>query len=155
LISGVIEQTLYEDSYVCVLRRGHPLAAAPVTVDAFRDASHVLVSARTAGHVHQEVEEMLLQIVPPENIRIVSHSFSLAPMLIRDTDLVLTIPQRVAHLFQDKLDLATIVPPVEFPRFLVKQYWHERAKHDPGHKWLRHGIVELLTGRMAAPRRHK
>jgi hypothetical protein len=67
-------------------------------------------------------------------------------MLIRGTDLVLTIPQRVALLFQKQLDLATIAPPVPLPHFLVKQYWHERAKHDPGHKWLRQGIVELLQG---------
>jgi DNA-binding transcriptional LysR family regulator len=149
LVSGVIEQTLYEDQYVCALRADHPILAAPVTIDAFRAASHIVVSARTGGHVHQQVEDMLLQIVPPANIRIVSDSFSLAPMLIRRTDHILTVPRRVALLFQDRLGLKTIAPPVDLPHFLVKQYWHERAKHDPGHQWLRQGIVKLLGARAA------
>jgi DNA-binding transcriptional LysR family regulator len=145
LMSGVIEQTLYEDNYVCLLRRDHPLLSDPITLDTFREARHALVSARSVGHVHQEVEDLLLQIIPPENVRIVSHSFSLAPMLIRQSDLMLTIPQRVAALFQSQLDLVSIAPPISFPKFQVKQYWHERSRHDPGHIWLRHGVVALLA----------
>lgn len=144
---GMVEQTLYEDDYVCVVRAGHPAAGGTLTSEAFRAASHVLVSARTAGHVHQECEERLLAVVPPENIRLVSSSFALAPLLIGGGDHVLTVPRRVAELFRAQLGLALLPPPVALPRFQVKQYWHERSRHDPGHQWLRQGIARLLAGR--------
>ncbi|KEQ52118.1 LysR family transcriptional regulator [Sphingobium chlorophenolicum] len=147
LYSGVIEQTLYEDSYVCAMRRGHPLLDRPFTVEAFRDATHVLVSARTAGHIHHEVEARIMALVSPENVRLTSNSFLVAPLLIGQTDMVLTVPRRVALIFKSQIDLEMVPLPFDLPRFQVKQYWHERSKHDPGHQWLRHGVADLLARR--------
>ncbi|WP_145203740.1 LysR family transcriptional regulator [Sphingobium sp. B2] len=148
LASGIIEQTLYEDEYVCAFRQNHPLAGdGALTLSSFQSARHIVVSARIAGHVHQQVEDQLLATLVPENVRLTSYAFSLAPMLIGETDLILTIPRRVAGFLQSQLGLAIVRPPIELPRFRVKQYWHERSKHDPGHRWLRQGIVELLSNR--------
>ncbi|EZP83967.1 LysR-family transcriptional regulator [Novosphingobium resinovorum] len=144
LYAGVIEQTLYEDEYVCAMRKGHPLLAEGLTLESFQSASHILVSARNAGHVHQEVEQRLLAMLPPENVRLTLNSFSAAPMLIGDTDMLLTVPCRVALIFKDQLELELVPPPFELPGIKVKQYWHERSKHDPGHQWLRQGIAHLL-----------
>ena len=105
LLSGIVEQTFYEDEYVCLLRHGHPLASDGLSLETFRACRHVLVSARAAGHIHQEVEERLLNILPPENIRLVSTNFTLAPLLIVDRDYLLTLPRRVAVLFQEQLGL--------------------------------------------------
>ena len=102
---GSSSRTLYEDEYVCLLRHGHPLASDGLSLETFRACRHVLVSARAAGHIHQEVEERLLNILPPENIRLVSTNFTLAPMLIVDRDYLLTLPRRVAVLFQEQLGL--------------------------------------------------
>ncbi|MDB5576352.1 MAG: LysR-family transcriptional regulator [Bradyrhizobium sp.] len=148
LSSGIVEQTLYEDQYVCMLRRGHPLAREGLSLEAFQASRHVVVSARAAGHVHQEIEDRLIGFLPTENVRLVSSNFSLAPMLIAERDYVLTLPRRVAALFQEQLDLAILAVPLDLPRFQVKQYWHERSRHDPGHRWLREGIAEVLTGRL-------
>lgn len=145
LSAGIIEQTLYDDEYVCTMRQGHPLVATPTSIERFQQARHVVISARNAGHVHQQVEEKILAIVPPGNVRLMSYSFSLAPMLIGDSDHVLTVPRRVAELFKVQLNLVTMPPPIDLPRFQVKQYWHERCQHDPGHRWLRQGIAKLLA----------
>lgn len=147
LFSGIVEQTLYEDEYVCLLRRGHPLASDGLSLEAFKACRHVLVSARAAGHIHQEIEECLLNILPSENIRLVSTNFSLAPMLIVDRDYLLTLPRRVAVRFQEQLGLTILPVPLALPRFQVKQYWHERSRHDPGHQWLREGIAAVLAGK--------
>lgn len=147
LSSGIIEQTLYDDEYVCAMRADHPLASGAMSVDAFLAARHIIVSARASGHIHDEFEQRLLAILPPDNVRLASSSFSLAPMLIGGSDHLLTVPRRVAELFKAQLGLAILHPPIELPRFRIKQYWHERAKFDPGHRWLRQGIAELLAGR--------
>jgi DNA-binding transcriptional LysR family regulator len=147
LLSGIVEQTLYEDEYVCLARRSHPLASGGLSLETFRASRHVVVSARAAGHIHQEVEDRLLSLLPPENIRLVSTNFSLAPMFIVDRDYLLTLPRRVALLFQEQLDLIILPLPLVLPRFQVKQYWHERSRHDPGHQWLREGIAAVLAGR--------
>lgn len=147
LSSGIVEQTLYEDHYVCLLRRGHPLAGAGLSLEGFQACRHVIISARAAGHVHQEIEDRLLGILPPDHVRLVSSNFSLAPMLIANRDYVLTLPRRVATLFQEQLGLVIQAVPLDLPRFQIKQYWHERSRHDPGHRWLREGIAAVLTAR--------
>ena len=46
---------LYDTRYVCVMRRGHPLAGRPLTLDAYCDAPHLLASStgRAQGYVDQ------------------------------------------------------------------------------------------------------
>ena len=52
---------LYECEYVCVMRRGHPLAGAePLTLDRYCDARHVRVSFH--GRVHGFVDEALARL---------------------------------------------------------------------------------------------
>ncbi len=152
LSARMIEQTLYEDSYVCVVRAGHPLAmAGSLSIGDFCAARHVVISARDAGHVHQDAEERLLSVIPADHIRLISYNFSLAPMLIAGSDHILTAPRRVVELFRAQLALVTLPPPIALPLVQVKQYWHERAKHDPGHQWLRRSIAELVGAKGSTP----
>jgi len=64
VITGIVAQgheshlrhaRLYATRYVCVMRKDHPLAAAPLTLDAFCEAHHLLVSfsGRPHGYVDQ------------------------------------------------------------------------------------------------------
>jgi hypothetical protein len=36
---------------------------------------------------------------------------------------------------------------VKIAGFTVKQYWHDRYHHDPGHRWLRGLCFELFARR--------
>lgn len=146
LSAGIHVQKLFEEHYVCLVREGHPLARRRLTLGVFKNARHVVVMARTFGHFHEAVEARLQEICPPENVRVMSYSFLVSALLVEKTDLVLTVPSRVAECVAPRGALRRVEPPLELPRFDVKQYWHQRYHNEPGHQWLRRTIRELFAG---------
>jgi DNA-binding transcriptional LysR family regulator len=146
LFAGVLEQTLYREEYICLVRKDHPAIRRRMTLAEFKHCEHVIVSTRALGHVHQEIEKRLLEICSPDRVRIVSHSFIVSALMVERTDLVLTVPSAVADLLGQRSGLRILSPPVTLPGFEVKQYWHERFHGDPGNQWLRHTIASLFLG---------
>ena len=64
--------------------------------------------------------------------------------IVAQTDLVLTIPSRLAQSFAD-MDTVRVLPlPVKVPSIDIKQYWHARYHHDPANQWLRAQFMELF-----------
>ncbi|MDZ4123863.1 MAG: LysR family transcriptional regulator, partial [Hydrogenophaga sp.] len=54
---GFASQRLYDGRYVCVMRKGHPLARGPLTLDRYCAARHLLVSF--SGRPHGFIDEAL------------------------------------------------------------------------------------------------
>jgi DNA-binding transcriptional LysR family regulator len=143
--AGIKEQALYEEGYVCVMREGHPLSTGDFGLNEFLRAKHILVRAHRVGHVQQDVERRLTEMLPRANVRLVSESVVAAMLMIGDSDLLLVAPAGVADYFRDRCRLAVVATPMDLPKFQVKQYWHERFHRDPGSEWLRLGIAGLTA----------
>ena len=62
-----------------------------------------------------------------------------APFFAQSTDLIVPVPERVAHIYADSLNLVVHEPPpeVDLGNFDYVQVWHERRDDDPVHRWLR------------------
>ena len=58
-------------------------------------------------------------------------------MIVQETDLILTLPRRIAMLFAKGANLAILEPPIELGQYDYMQIWHERIDRDPLHIWLR------------------
>ena len=145
LYAGIKEQTLFRESYACLARRDHPTIGDKISIQEFKRARHIVVSAHLLGHIHQEVEKRILELCPPNHVRVVSESFLLSALLVEKTDLVVTLPGRTSEFLGDRLGALRLVePPIELPGFDVKQYWHTRFHHDPGNEWLRRAIAAAL-----------
>ncbi len=135
LYAGVLEQTLFQEEYVCVVPRSY-LPDGHLTAKRFESARHVLVDGRHLGHVHEEVEKILGKVVGPANITVMAESFLLSAHIAEQSQLILTAPSRLADLLNQE-KVRVLKPPITLPGFIVKQYWHERFHEDPAHKWLR------------------
>jgi DNA-binding transcriptional LysR family regulator len=144
LFGGVRRRTLFEEHYVCLLRKDHPLAKkAHITAAQFAGARHIVVSARAFSHVYQAVEKHLLETLPEGAVAVTVTSFVVAALMTALADLLLTVPAQVAALLGARCQLHTVgVPFLELPPFDVSLYWHERFDSDPAHRWLRTRIVE-------------
>lgn len=141
LYSGIREQTLFTETYVCVVPKALA-ASGELTLDAYREAQHILVDGRPLGHIHEEVEKRILEIIGKDQVRVVSENFLLSAHIAERSDLILTIPSRVASIVN--ADTArTVPPPLDLPGFTVKQYWHDRFDREPGNIWLRSTIARL------------
>ncbi len=67
-------------------------------------------------------------------------SFLAAPLLVAQSDHVLTAPALMLRPLAGPLGLRLHEPPVDLPSFRIFQAWHPRTQEDAAHRWFR-GLV--------------
>ncbi|HEY6824337.1 MAG TPA: LysR family transcriptional regulator [Steroidobacteraceae bacterium] len=135
-------QPLFRDPYVCLMRADHPAARTRLTKKAFLDASHALVSYKGG---HRVIEEALERAGLARKIALRVPHFTVVPMVLERSDLILTLPSRIARVYERQGRFKYLPPPVPIPPADVAAHWHERFERDPGNRWLREMIRELFT----------
>lgn len=138
---GLYTQRLFGDRFVCVVREGHPRVGKRLTLDTFLELPHALVSPR--GESGGIVDDALALQGKRRRVAAEIPHFLVAPYVIRETDLVLTLAERVARIFVPALGLRQLPPPLELPSFSMVLLWHERQHADPAQRWLRDLVVEV------------
>ena len=126
---------LIEETFVCVMRADHPALQRRLTVRRFVALNHLLVSPR--GGQRGFVDETLAAAGLRRRVSRTVASFTAAPFLLRESDLVLTAPRRLAIAVADDLGLALVAPPLQLAGFTLALAWHRRHEDDPAHAWLR------------------
>jgi len=140
----VRRQALFRDPYLCLMRKDHPAIADRLTRKMFLDASHALVSYRGG---HRVIEEALERAGLARRIALRVPHFTVVPMVLERSDLILTLPARVARVFERRGKLKALPPPVPIPPAEVALHWHERFEPDPGNRWLREQVIDLLAAK--------
>ena len=136
----VRRRALFRDPYRCLMRADHPIRT--LTKRKFLGASHALVTYRGG---HRVVEEALERAGLARRIALRLPHFTVVPMVLERTDLICTLPARVAHVFERRGKLKSLPPPVAIPVADVAVHWHERFETDQGNRWLREQIVQLFA----------
>ncbi|HET7199119.1 MAG TPA: LysR family transcriptional regulator [Burkholderiales bacterium] len=136
----VRRRPLFRDPYVCLMRAGHPIGS--MTRKKFLDASHALVTYRGG---HRVIEEAFERAGLARHIALRVPHFTVVPMVLERTDLILTLPGRVAKVFERRGTLKSLPLPLALPPAEVAVHWHERFEADPGNRWLRELAIELFA----------
>jgi DNA-binding transcriptional LysR family regulator len=138
---GLRNRALFDERFVCIVRRGHPVLAKRWTLDRFTALDHALIApvGKPGGAVDRALAEQGLS----RRVALLISHFLVAPFIIAQTDLVLTVPERVALTFSEQLPLAILPPPLPVPGFTITLLWHDRTHHDPAHAWLREQILAI------------
>jgi DNA-binding transcriptional LysR family regulator len=71
------------------------------------------------------------------------------------SDLVASVPDRIAHTVAAALDLVVFKLPVVVPPEQVVQAWHPRLDADPAHRWLRECVATLPARARHGPLRQR
>lgn len=131
---------LFRDTFVGVVRTGHPLLEEPLTLERYAASRHVVVSRKGAftGPVDTALEALglkreIVAVVPgfPDALRIAAQS-----------DLVALVPR--SCLGSDPLaDLTSFDLPVQTPEITISAMWHPRMDADPAHRWLRDTVTAV------------
>jgi DNA-binding transcriptional LysR family regulator len=129
---------LYSSRYVCVMRRDHPLARAPLTLDTYCAAHHLLVSF--SGRPHGYVDQALAAVGRRRRIVLTVNQFFTAGRVVAHSDLLTVLPEGfvAATGYRDELvarELPLAVPPVH-----VDMLWHRRHEQHPAQSWLREQV---------------
>ncbi len=131
-------QHLFDDDFVCVLRKGHPKAAKKMSLETFVSLSHVLISPR--NEPGSAVDTALAKMGKSRRIAVRTHSFMAAPRVIATTDFVLSGPKRVLVPMAKDHGLVAMSPPVALRGFSAHQAWHPRQQDDEVHRWFRNVV---------------
>jgi len=143
------QQKLYTDSWVCVMRRGHPLAAQRLTAKAYSSAGHAM--GISPAYWRSVTNLTALRHRPDGSVRLeVPHILALPPILAA-SDLVATLTlTTVRHMFPEP-HFITKPLPFRSASMDVMQFWHSRYHRDAGAKWLRQQIARHFGGHMPEP----
>ena len=149
LREGWYQQRLFEQRYV-VLRRAAPGAPgrAALSRAAFLRAGHVAIESPGTGH--RVVERALRAQGVERRVAVQVPDFLAAVMLTARTDLLCTVPAKLAQAAAGSLPVESVPVPFELPGFAIHQYWHPRAHRDAGVQWLRERIAERFAEPPAA-----
>lgn len=141
---GHRHERLFEDSFVCVVRRAHPQVGKRLTLATYLKLGHVLVTPEpeAKGIVDVVLERRGLE----RRVELRLPHFLMVPAVVASTDLVAALDRRVAEPFSRLFRLRLFPPPLALPSGGVGQVWHARTEDSPAHRWLRQLIREVTAG---------
>jgi len=138
LKAGFFQRRLFKQRYVCMFRKGHRLDKRKVTLAEFCSAKHVVVIAEGTGH--GKVDELLERGGVVRDVRLTVPHFVAVGQLLHHSDMVATVPERLAQALAGPFDLAYVNHPAKLPEIAINVFWHAKVHKDPANEWLR-GLV--------------
>ena len=145
-VSDQIEhEAIGQEQLVVVMRTQHPLAEHTWGLDTYLATRHVLVSSRSEG---PGVEDFALtRIGKVRDVALRCQNYFAAAQVVRETDLLLTLPSGYAGDLVKQLPGLIIRPlPLALAPLELHLYWHRKASRDPAVMWLKKMISGLLQG---------
>lgn len=156
LKAGFYQQRLFEDSYTCIVRTGHPRVRDDLTLEQFSRESHILIEP--AGSRYSTVslqsstttfiERYLADQGLTRRIALRVPHFTVVPEIVQQTDLLATVPGSVMAYIRPMPKVKLLKLPIATPRFEIRQFWHQRNHNDVANQWLRRTIAELFLSVM-------
>ncbi|MGJ7557257.1 LysR family transcriptional regulator [Variovorax sp. RB2P76] len=140
-------QRLYLGQYVCVMRRDHPLAKSPLTLDDYCAARHLLVSF--SGRPYGFIDQTLGALGRERRIVVTVNQFFTAGRVVANSDLLTVLPRHFVTVtgIDDQLVLRDL--PFDQPPVHVDAIWHRRAQHGHAHEWLRTALLRSAASAFA------
>ncbi|MEJ8821976.1 LysR family transcriptional regulator [Variovorax humicola] len=146
LKAGFLQRRLFPQGYVCVFRKGHALDSGGkrrLTLAEFSAADHVVVEA--AGTGHGRVDEALQRRNIHRTVRLRVPHFVAVGHILSGTDMIATLPQRLAEKIVEPFGLTWSKHPAPLPDTAITMFWHARYHQDPANQWLRDFIYRMFA----------
>lgn len=141
---GLYRQRLLEETYVGIVRKGHPFIRQIETVEGFLRCGHC--SVKPTGPIHARVEGGLSNLSAPRRVVLQVPDFLSVPRLVASSDLVAAVPGDLARMHARELGLQIFRLPIPSVQFSVMQHWHKRLHRDRANQWLRLTTRQAVAG---------
>ena len=135
-------EPLFDDVFVCVLGRKLKRGKAPLTMKQYLGFRHV--SVETQPHQQNLIDRSLREAGLQRRVAVHLPYFLAAIRMLESTDLVLTMPARIAKPVPTLLRLPCLQAPKEIPPIRYSMVWHPRFDSDLLHVWLRETVREIF-----------
>lgn len=142
MTTGFHQRLLFHERYVCVASLDNELFAQGMSFEAYKQSPHAI--ADSSGMAHWMVDQQLARHNVVRQIGLVVPESLALPFVVPGSDLVVTMPSRVADRFAKMIPLRVMPLPVELDPYEILLFWHARVHMDPANQWLRQTLVALF-----------
>jgi DNA-binding transcriptional LysR family regulator len=141
---------LISDEIVCLVAADHPAGRRAWSEARYLAAEHV-APMPFHGHAPGVVDDHLASLGLQRSVAVKSAHFSLIPLMVAQSRLVLTTGRLFCSRYVDALPLKIVRCPIAFPPLTYYQLWHEVTHASASAKWLREQVREVARGLAARP----
>ncbi|MFL1466726.1 LysR family transcriptional regulator [Marinobacter sp. HN1S83] len=135
-------QVLMTERLAVVARQGHPTLRGSCTKQQFLEAEHVVLPDRNR---RLPLDQILNE--PGWQRRTGARVTQFASMLATcsRSDMIATVPERMAQQYAEALGLQTLPFPIDIPPLPVYLMWAPVLDNDPAHQWFRQRLLESVV----------
>ena len=150
LKAGFFQRRLFRQRYVCLFRKGHALDRKRLSLADFKAAEHLVIVS--AGTGHGKIDDLIRRAGVDRTVRLTIPHFVSVGHLLRRTEMVTTVTERLAESLVEPFDLTFRPHPINLPEVAINVFWHAKVHRSPAHQWLRGVVFDLFgEGKAAAP----
>ncbi len=152
--SAIRRMDLCTEGFSCAARKGHPQIRGELDLTTYVRTPHLVITlGDDVGPTW--IDQALAKLGERRHVAVRVRYFMTAPLVIAESDLLLTGPSMLIRYFSRLVPLQVLTPPIELPTYPEEAYWHERFDDDPAHAWLRRLVGRLARafGRPEKPRK--
>jgi len=132
---------LLTENLLTLSRRDHPTIHGQLSLDSYLKARHIALTprAKTTSMIDLALSKRGLK----RTISVRVPHFQSMPVMVQTSDMICTLPRRMANLYADHFHLKVHTVPLRIPEFPVYLIWHGSLDGDAGHRWLRNHLIEF------------
>ena len=136
LDGSFVNQPIFDDELMLIVRRDHSRIAAPTTMAALDRERFVTLHPRpSSSALPVAVRQLIASSKWTSAFRV--SEFLEVPMVVAATDLLGIMPRSIARPLHS-IGLLRLLPlPVDLAPVPILLTWHAGRRRDPGHSWLR------------------
>lgn len=138
LPKGLKVEVLYQEHFVCLMSADTKFKSKRFSLDEYLRRPHAVVA--TAEGRQTMIDRPLADLGKARNVVFQSPYFMPTALNIVGTDLIFTVPMRVALELSKLANFRQVLPPREIGDFPYTMVWHPRLGGDSGHAWFRDQI---------------
>ena len=135
-------EPLFQDVFLCVLGRKLRRGKTSITLNDYLRFRHI--SVETQPNQQNLIDRSLGEAGLRRRVALHLPYFLAAIRLLETTDLVLTMPARIAEPVLGRLGLPCLKAPKEIPPIRYSMVWHPRFDSDLLHVWLRETVRRIF-----------
>jgi DNA-binding transcriptional LysR family regulator len=137
------QRRLFRQNFVSMFRRGHPLGEGVLTLERFSAARHLVVTSMDSPY--DRINAALVGAgIAADSTFSVPH-FAAVPYIVSTTELIATVPQKLAARCADPFQLEVAPSLLDLPELQTNMFWHRRYNQDEGNRWLRGLVADLFA----------
>jgi DNA-binding transcriptional LysR family regulator len=140
------KEVIFADQFVCVVAKESKYKRK-ITLKQYLSELHIGVSI--TGGMQTIPEQRLAAVGQKRRFAVRVPYFTAAIQSVAGTDLIATVPERIAREEAHNPRIRVLAPPPEMAGFEYIMAWHPRVDTDAAHVWLRETMRDM--GRLLGP----